>query len=295
MSFRGTATEAVTRNLVRISRDPSSLSLLGMTFFLIMLVFSAITPHPPVLIPAIGQENLEVIKKTKTALEELAHHLYAAKPEIILIVSPHGELHQEKITINQAPNFIGAFNKFGDLTTVAKWPGELGLSYKIYEKMETSGQTRLIHDENLDHGAAVPLFYLTPNLPEVKILPLNYSFRDLKFHFNFGQELGEIIHAENKRVAVIASGDLSHRLAKNSPAGYHPNGKKFDKLLIALLKEKKYDEIINLNSGLIEDAGECGLRSIAVLLGIIKDMNFTPRLLSYEGPFGVGYAVVEIV
>ncbi|MDD5290039.1 MAG: AmmeMemoRadiSam system protein B [Patescibacteria group bacterium] len=260
-----------------------------------MLVFSAIVPHPPILIPAIGKENLEVIKKTKFAMEELAEHLYAAKPEVIIVVSPHGELHEGKITINQAPKFVGAFNKFGDLTTKMEWQGELGLSYKIYEKMETEGTARLIHDENLDHGAAVPLFYLAQNLPEVKILPINYCLRDLKFHFDFGKELGEIIHAENRRVAFIASGDLSHRLTKDAPAGYNPNGKKFDKLLLALLKEKKYEEILNMDVDLVEDAGECGLRSIAVLLGIIKDMNITPQLLSYEGPFGVGYAVMEIV
>lgn len=260
-----------------------------------MLIFSAIVPHPPLLIPAIGKENLEVIKKTKYAMEELAGHLYAAKPEIIIVISPHGELHEEKITINQAPNFSGAFNKFGDLTTKMGWRGELGLSYKIYEKMEVGGSARLIHEEELDHGAAVPLFNLAQNLPEVKILPINYCLRDLKFHFNFGENLGEIIHAENRRVAIIASGDLSHRLTKNAPAGYNPNGKKFDKLLLTLLKEKKYNEIINMDANLVEDAGECGLRSIAVLLGIIKDINLTPRLLSYEGPFGVGYAVVEIV
>jgi len=260
-----------------------------------MLVFSALVPHPPILIPSIGKENLNVLKKTREAMEELAKHLYVAKPDIVIVISPHGELHEEKITINQAPKFIGAFNKFGDLTTKINFAGDLGLSYRVYEKFETGGLARLVHDENLDHGAAIPLFYLAENLPEVKILPLNYSLRDLKFHYNFGKELGEIIHAESRRVAVIASGDLSHRLTKDAPTGYNPTGKKFDKLLLDLLKEKKYDEIIKMDSNFCEDAGECGLRSIAVLLGIIKDMNFTPRLLSYEGPFGVGYAVMEIV
>ena len=44
---------------------------------------------------------------------------------------------------------------------------------------------------------------------------------------------------------------------------------------------------------LIAEAGECGLKSIVILLGILDGINYKPRLLSYEGPFGVGYLVMQ--
>ena len=48
--------------------------------------------------------------------------------------------------------------------------------------------------------------------------------------------LGDIVIKAAKtlgrRIAVIASGDLSHRLLQGSPNGYTPNGAVFDKLVM---------------------------------------------------------------
>ena len=43
----------------------------------------------------------------------------------------------------------------------------------------------------------------------------------------------------------------------------------------------------------VDDAGECGYRSILILMGILDGLNIKPRILSYEGPFGVGYLVAD--
>ena len=44
---------------------------------------------------------------------------------------------------------------------------------------------------------------------------------------------------------------------------------------------------------MIEEAGECGLRSLYILLGSMEGNNMSGELLSYEGPFGVGYGVMK--
>jgi len=94
-------------------------------------------------------------------------------------------------------------------------------------------------------------------------------------------------------VAVVASGDLSHRLHKDSPGGYSPAGQDFDQTIIKLLNEKKVDEIVSLDSKFVEEAGadQCGFRSLLILLGIIKSINYRSEQLSYESPFGIGYLV----
>jgi MEMO1 family protein len=51
------------------------------------LVFAAISPHPPLLIPSIGKEAIKKIQKTKEALEKLEEDLYLSRPEIIIIIS----------------------------------------------------------------------------------------------------------------------------------------------------------------------------------------------------------------
>jgi hypothetical protein len=44
----------------------------------------------------------------------------------------------------------------------------------------------------------------------------------------------------------------------------------------------------------VRAAGECGLRSLYALGGFLGDeASAKPKLLSYEGPFGVGYAVAS--
>ena len=41
-----------------------------------------------------------------------------------------------------------------------------------------------------------------------------------------------------------------------------------------------------------QGAAECGLRSFVTLGGFLgKDATVDPQVLSYEGPFGVGYMV----
>ena len=92
-------------------------------------------------------------------------------------------------------------------------------------------------------------------------------------------------------MAVIASGDRSHRLTLDAPAGYNPEGKKFDEEIVRLVGENNAEGIMNLDPAMIEAAGECGLRSIIMLMGALKGLDVTPEVLSYEGPFGVGYLV----
>ena len=44
---------------------------------------------------------------------------------------------------------------------------------------------------------------------------------------------------------------------------------------------------------MIEEAGECGIRSLYILLGDMEGNSIQGELLSYEGPFGVGYGVMK--
>ena len=102
-----------------------------------------------------------------------------------------------------------------------------------------------------------------------------------------------MLSEKNKKIAVIASGDLSHCVTKDAPAGYSPRGKEFDEKLVELITNKNITGILKIDQGLIEEAGECGLRSIMILLGLLERINYTPEILSYEAPFGVGYLVAN--
>ncbi len=257
------------------------------------IIFSAITPHSPILIPSIGKENLSRLKATKSAMEKLEEDLRANDPDTILVISPHGLTQQDAFTINLNPEFEANFEEFGDFTTKLRFNGDVGLTYKIRERLETKAPLQLISEPNLDYGSSIPLSLLTGKLPDVKIIPLHYCGLDLQAHFKFGQLLKREFMVSNNKTAIIASGDLSHRLSKDAPAGYSPKGKKFDKKIIDYLAKRKTAELLEMDRHLIAEAGECGLKSIVILLGILGGINYEPKMLSYEAPFGVGYLVMN--
>lgn len=260
------------------------------------LVFSAVAPHPPLLIPNIGKKELSKVDKTKKALEQLEQDLYLVKPEIIIIISPHGSLFANAFSVNAHTNFLSAFEQFGDFETKCQWQGDPMLAAKIsHRSNELKIPIQLISQDQIDHGSSVPLYYLTNHLSNIKILPIGYSGLDAKIHLQFGELLKEIIMESDSRIAVIASGDLSHGLTTDAPAGYSKVGLKFDKELIELLETRNTVGIASMDRKFIDEAAECGYRSFLILLGIMRDIDYSFKNYSYEGPFGVGYLVGNFV
>lgn len=256
-----------------------------------MIIFAAITPHPPILIPTIGKKNLNKIKNTVKAMEDLEMELYASKPDIIFIISSHGLMHTNRLSANLFPQYESNFEEFGDYSTKQTYKGCPHFIEQMRMSLESEGVMSLYSEQKLDHGTSVPLYYLTKHLKNVKIVPVGIAESDYEIHYQFGQRIKRELFHRNERIAIIASGDLSHRLTKDAPAGYSPSGQKFDNHLIELIKEKNIHGILKMNKKMIHEAGECGLRGIMALLGIIENINFEPEVLSYEGPFGVGYMV----
>jgi MEMO1 family protein len=257
-----------------------------------MLSFACFVPHSPILIPEVGKENLDKLKDTVQAYKNLEHDLYASKPDIIIVISPHANRQAgEFFTINQQPKLNLNFKEFGDLITKLEFSNDIGFGYKIKEYCEDHFPIMLTAEENLDYGSGVPLLYLTEHLPDAKIISIGYADLPYQDHIKFGKFIRKQINLSSQRIAVIASGDLSHKLHKDSPAGYSPQAQEFDQKIISLIQEKNVEGIIDLDPALVKEAGECGLRSLLILLGIIKEINYQPDKLSYQAPFGIGYLV----
>jgi len=259
------------------------------------IVFSAITPHPPVLIPEIGKDNLKKLKQTDDAMKKLEQEIYAAKPDSIVVISPHGEILKDSFNINLNSDYVANFKDFGDFGLELKFKSDYMTIQSIRAADETGDAVPLVltSKAELEHGFSVPLYFLTKHLKDISIIPITYSALDYQAHFDFGQFLHEQLSQSDKRIAVIASGDLSHKLTKNSPAGYSAQGKKFDDKFIELVKKKDAAGIMKLDKKLVKAAEETVLRSTLILLGIISELNTETEVLSYEGPFGVGYLVAQ--
>ncbi len=265
--------------------------------------FASICPHPPIIIPTIGSpSDLKKVSKTIRAMEKLAKIFAKAKPETVIIISPHGPVNYYKMTITMSPTLFGNFQSFGDYQTELNFENDLEIVNILQEKCkEQKIPVRITDAPQLDHGCLVPLYYLTKNyiLPRkktLKIVPIAYSYLDPKTHFEFGKKISHVCNTanriKNKRIAIVASGDLSHRLSFGAPAGFSMRGEEFDEKFIKLLRKNDTERILNMDPDLIKDAGECGYLSTATLLGALSETRRSKfKALSYQGPFGVGYLV----
>jgi len=146
----------------------------------------------------------------------------------------------------------------------------------------------------MDHGLMVPLYFLKKAGVDLPLVPVSITFLSLEEHYAFGKAIAEAARKLGRKIAVVASGDLSHRLMRGAPAGYDPRGREFDARVKELVENADVRGFLDLDLEFIERAGECGLRPIVILLGAFDGYNFKPEVLSYEGPFGVGYMVTTV-
>lgn len=254
------------------------------------LVFAGITPHPPLLLPTIGKEEIKKIEKTNKALLQMEKELYSTHPDIIIVISPHGSFFVDAFTVNACPEYTTDFKEFGDISTKLKFKGETMLAYKIRKSsFDQNIPTATVSEPLLDHGSGIPLYFLTAHLKNFNLLQLGFCDLSYKNHVEFGNVLQEVILNTNKRVAIIASGDLSHSLISEAPAGFTPEGKLFDTKIQDFLANQNLAGMLQLKPEFISSAAECGFRSLLILAGVLQGINCDYKKLCYEAPFGVGY------
>jgi AmmeMemoRadiSam system protein B len=258
------------------------------------LVFAALVPHPPLLIPSIGREHTRLLEKTSAAFAQLTMSLSAAVPDTILVISPHLTVMPQTFTVNHAPKYSTHFLEFGDFTPPREFASDSLLVERIRHEARKAGQKIItVSDAHLDYGSGVPLTLIPPAGSHPAVVIVSPTMDNAKDQFAFGQTVKEAIMKTNRRVAVIGSGDLSHRLSSDTPNGFSPRGKEFDDLMLTNLAAGNASPILQMNAELVEEAHACGYGTVCMLMGILDRVDCRPETLAYESPFGVGYCTVE--
>ena len=147
----------------------------------------------------------------------------------------------------------------------------------------------LTSQDELDYGFTIPLLLLTEHLKNWRLIPLAPSLLDARMHYEFGRQLKRVLHAEERRIAIIASADLSHHASPAAQEGETPEGKQFDARVREKLQTLDAAGLLTIDEAVIEKSGQCGYRPILMLLGALENINCTAKELCYEAPFGVGY------
>ncbi len=258
------------------------------------LVFSALVPHPPLLLPSIGREHAKLLEKTWDAYRTVSESLAKSGAETVLVITPHLAFLPGTFLINFSPNYQTNFKDFGDFSK----PREYEPDHLLIEKISSASRKEkhplaLISEEHLDYGGGIPLYFLPHQNKKTKIVIISPSNTDAKSQFAFGKIIKDAILRSHHKIAVVCSGDLSHRHSSDSPSGFSAKAKEFDDLIVRNLSSGNASSILQMDSALVLEAHSCGYKSICILLGIMDKVNYRPELLSYETPFGVGYATVQ--
>lgn len=256
-----------------------------------------VVPHPPLIFPEIGHGEQRRIQSTIDAYREAAKSIAAMRPETIVIISPHTTIYADYFHLSPGRRAAGNFAAFGcpEVKLTAEYDEEL-----VREIEKTAGEEGIPagregeRERALDHGTMIPLRFIEEACPEgFRIVRIGLSGLPFTEHFRLGQCIRRAAELLARRVVIVASGDLSHRLSDSGHYDYAAEGPEYDRRITEVLSKGILEKTVDFPEVFCEKAGECGHRAITILAGCLSGIPLEAKLLSYEGPFGVGYAVAS--
>jgi aromatic ring-opening dioxygenase LigB subunit len=279
-----------------------------------MIEHAYLFPHPPIILPDIGRGEEKKIQATIDAYRRASREIAALSPALIVVISPHSVMYRDYFAISPGVSASGSMARFHAphlrLTVEYDIAFTTRLEIEAREASFPAGMAAGTQaGAELDHATLIPLLFIAEAYreagfePAFKVARLGVSGLSLQTHAAFGRLIaaageaageaaaGEAAGEAAGNIVVIASGDLSHKLTPDGPYGFAPEGPAFDAEIGAIIRNGTLDGIFSLDERVREKAAECGLRPLAVLAGIFEGRAVSGALYSYEGPFGVGYAV----
>ncbi len=262
-------------------------------------------PHAPVFLEAIGHEQIRSVERTTESMHQSGKSIKELDPDMIVFVSPHGPVFSDAIAVYDLATYKGDFHTFGEfdleykfnvesayLKTLCELSDESGLDY--YPLQEDQFK-QFHHEAKLDHGVLVPAHFIYQHVDNIPMVAMSYgTFPYLRLIKN-GKLLKTVSDQMNLKIVIIASGDMSHALKDSGPYTYDPHGSWFDALMKKNIEKQTPWDVFTESHENIELARECGLRSFAIMLGALEGFKIDSEVLSYEGPFGVGYLCASFI
>lgn len=259
------------------------------------IVFIGVAPHPPIMVPEVGGEMISEVSGSIEAMRELTRRIVECGAETVIIISPHAPLEARAFVAYAGPRLGGDFSRFRAPHAAVDVPLDDELLDAVTRFAAEDGfRVVPLHGHDLDHGTAVPLYFLRRFGWDGRAVALGYSFLPDEEHVRFGASLGRAVAAEGRAAALVASGDLSHRLKPGAPAGFQPEAHLFDEEVLDAIRSSAPLRIGRVDPALRRTAGECGYRSMLVALGALDGTRPDCEVLHYEAPFGVGYLVAQL-
>ncbi|MDO8582309.1 MAG: hypothetical protein Q7S16_05565 [bacterium] len=245
-----------------------------------MLTFAGIVPHTLELL-----KNPKKAKATIDALEAIQKSFVAQKPDVVIVISPHGTTLEKSFAVNLAQEYEIDLLELGvkipkrtfkndPLTTIAIRKARL---------TDTEAPVTLVSSPKLDYGTAVPLSFLCPK-GEYTVIPTSPSHHALETNYAFGDTIKEEVMGSTKRFAVIASATF----------GQGSGAQQFNEGILAhLVSDEKAKELFTTSEADLKKFDMCGLRPLLILMGVLNGLPWSYKQISFETAFDTGLLVAE--
>lgn len=268
--------------------------------------------HAPIVIPAVAGSRAMQCQKSTQAMREAAQFIVQMNPEVLLLLSPHTPRFSNAFGLLQPGDhgdgsdgtFLqGHLGQFGHSEIKLKFSfadaeanllcglaSESAVPLRRHEK-----KMQVARGVSIDHGALVPLFFLQDAGWEGPTLIMGFpGDASSEMNIKMGNLLQKFVIQSGKDWAFIASGDMSHRLLPEAPAGFHPEAHLFDQEFVSQVSCGNFRGATQIDERLRELAAEDVVDSLEVVSTVLGDQKPSVHVFSYEGPFGVGYFVAKL-
>ncbi|MBO4724943.1 MAG: AmmeMemoRadiSam system protein A [Firmicutes bacterium] len=251
-------------------------------------------PHPPMIVPAVGRGSEAQVVETTKAYEKVAEEVAGIGPDTIIITSPHTVMYADYFHISPGSEAKGSFAHFGAPSVKFSEKYDEDMVKRICDlanaenlRAGTLGEK----DPELDHGTMVPLWFIRNKYSGGKIVRIGLSGMPLTEHYRLGQIIAKAANDSGKKVVIIASGDLSHKLQDYGPYGFAKEGPEYDRRIMDVCGRGAFGELFDFNESFCDKAAECGHRSFVIMAGAFDGIAVKATALSHQDVTGVGYGV----
>ena len=254
-------------------------------------------PHPPIIIPGVGNGKELTIADTIASYEEVAKRIVSHKPDTIVVISPHAPSYPTTFAICDEDRLQGDLSQFHDKDDTISQPVDVEFCKALERGARIQGipaKRKAWKHHDLDHAAFIPLYFINQVYTDFKVVEIGISGLSADQHFELGEIITQTAEWLGRRVVYVASGDWSHKLTEDGPYGFAPEGPRFDAVLKDCFFRNDLTSLFTMDEAMVNGAAECGLRPFQVIAGALESVRHTSEVLSYEGPFGVGYGVVAL-
>ena len=255
---------------------------------------AVMVPHPPLIIPEVGRGQEKGIRRTIDAYEKAAERIALWKPDTVIVISPHSIMYADYFHISPGRGAEGNFGRFGasGVKIKVRYDTELvSLLSQEAQARDIEAGTMGERDRRLDHATMIPLWFLNHYDTDYRVVRIGLSGLPLSQHYMLGQCIQKTARLLGRNIAVIGSGDLSHKLKDDGPYGFDEEGPKYDARIMDVMGRAAFGELFDFSESFCDKAAECGHRSFVMMAGTMDGMSVKTEKLSHEGPFGVGYGV----